>query len=397
MRHVSIALIALMAFFCGCDDQNEEPGNLSPLISIDFGGYLVEGAKGYVVVTDTLNNVITKAEIVNSTHVDILPQDNFKGESINAFFVLQTPDFYHTTAYLRIKRGSSYNFEGKPVYGMKNPIQLQFTDVPPFDYLTVGTDAGARTYRNSDLADTANYGTRFNYLEGGKIYAQVVNNGQGKFGFLPITDDQSTYQVSIAELDQTSLRSDITVPEDNLYGSYFLIGYEATGNVESYYWLFETPLYGPSFSIFYPSYSFTEYISSLSLNTGDKYLSYTRIGDIVETYARPKFSSETISGFPNSFKHAPIGEFDYYNAEFNHPNGDQFVHVFAPHYIRSFSIPDFSSYLSLPPRDYTKYKLQSLSLVDVLGHVEDESYFKLYSAYPNSPAPENVDRVSYQF
>lgn len=391
-----MVLIGLAILSFGCDDQSEEPGNLSPLISIDFGLYLVDGAKGYVVVTDTLNNVIGKTPIANSSHVDLLPAENFDGESINLFFVLQTPDFFHTNAYLRIKRGSSYNFEGVPVQGMKNPIKLKLKDVPEFDYLTFGTNAYGWTYRDSNLSDTVSQGTELNYKVGGKIYAQVVNDGVGKFGFLPITEDKSSFPVSIAELNQTSIRSDVTVP-DNQYGWYYVIGYEAIGNIESYYWLFETPVYGPLFSVFYPDYPFSKYISSLSLTNGNTTFLYSRIGDITETYTVPTFSTEVISGLPSSFKHAPQGEFDYYNAEFNHPDGDQFVHVFAPRQVRSFSIPDFSSYLAVPARDFTKYKLWSLSVADVLGHVEDQAYFKLYSTYPNSSARTKEDRVIYRF
>lgn len=390
-----MALIGLMILFLGCEDQSEEPSNLSPLISIDFGSYLVDGAIGYVVVTDTFNNVIGKTPIANSTHVDLVPDDSFEGESINAFFVLQTTDFYHTTAYLRIKRGSSYNFEGVPVHGMKNPIQLKLKDVPEFDYLTFGTNAYGWTYRDSNLSDTVYHGTSLNYLVGGKIYAQVVKDGVGKFDFLPIGEDKSSYPISVADLNQTSVRGDMSVP-DNQYGWFNLMGYEATGDVESHYLLFETPVYGPSFSIYYPD-PFTEYISWLSLNIGDKTFSYTRIGDLSKTYAAPTFSSEVISGLPNSFKHAAQGEFDYYNAEFNHPDGNQFMHIFAPRHVRSFSIPDLSSYVSAAPRDFAKYKLWSFSLVDVLGHVEDQPYFKLYSTYPNTSARINEDRVIYQF
>ncbi len=395
-----MAFMAFITLFAGCDDESKEqdlPGDLSTLISVNFGLYLVDGASGYLVVTDTLNAVLGKVPITNFATLDLHPEKNFAGETVNAYFVLQTPDFFHTSSFLHIKRGSTYDFSGVPVFGMQNPVRLRPTNVPEFDYLTMGTNAITRTYTNSNLSDTSNWGTHLNYIEGGSIYAQVVSDDEGKYGFFPITGDQSSYEFSLGDLNQVSLRTEISVP-DHIHGYYFIIGNKAEeGDAQSNYWLFERNFNGNSFPIFYPDITFDKYISSLTLtlNERNETIGYNRSGELVTEYAPITFNASVTGRLPNNFQYSPSGDFDFYNAEFVHENGVEFVHVYAPRKVRKFVIPDFSSLLSVPARDFNKFKLQFLGLSDVLDHTEDSPYFKIYSSYP--PNIPNLNRRSYPF
>lgn len=73
MKTFSLTLSILFALlFIGCSKDEFEktldiPPNLSLLVNIKFDNYLLEGAKGYVIATDSLGNILAKAEVVNNS------------------------------------------------------------------------------------------------------------------------------------------------------------------------------------------------------------------------------------------------------------------------------------------------------------------------------------------
>jgi hypothetical protein len=402
MKFLRVTCLASFIFLFACNDEKGEEltplEDFSSLMTIIFSDYLSNGVVGYVVVTDTLGAIIGKVEIVNSTTASIVPEKSFQGQTINAYFLLGTEEFFfHTHAYLHIKRGSTYDFSPTFGYGARDPIRLKMINVPQFDFLTMGTNMVARTYRDSNLSDTTDWGTRISYIEGGSIYAQVINQGEGRYDFLPISDDKETYDVDFAALTGISLRKNISVP-DNLYGSYDISGYEPSDNPSSDYELFGCDFSGPSFEIYYPDRPFSMYATSLWLSTGTNFISYNRFGAVPYEYPRLTFSSTVGGNHPNNFSHFPSGDFDYYNAKFSNPETNKYVSVYAPRKVRKFSLPDFSSILPIGARDFNSCKLHFLSLTDVLGHVEDKPYFQIFSSYPpHTPNTPNIDMVSYAF
>ncbi len=160
-----------------------------------------------------------------------------RGETINLYVVNQTPAYYHTTAYLNIKRGSDW---GPPasdgLRGVKNPIKIKLLNVPSFSYLTYGTNYFSWTASN--ISDTTGR-TSLNYIESGKAYAQVVQNGEGKHGFFDIDETNHSATLDLSSL-QPSVKKNVAAPISGVWGGRFsLWGFETVDGYESNYLFME--------------------------------------------------------------------------------------------------------------------------------------------------------------
>lgn len=126
----------------------------------------------YLVITDLNANVLCTKKIVNGTDTSYFAENGYAGETINVYVVNQAEAYYHTTAYLNIKRGSDW---GPPatsgLSGVKNPIKIKLENIPAFSYLTYGTNYFSWTVAN--INDTTGR-TVLNYIDAGKAYAQVI-------------------------------------------------------------------------------------------------------------------------------------------------------------------------------------------------------------------------------
>ena len=334
----------------------------------------------YLVITDLDANILCTKKIVNGTDTSYYAKDGYVGETINVYVVNQAPPFYHTTAYLNIKRGSDW---GPPasggLAGVKNPIKIKLENVPPFSYLTYGTNYFSWTVSN--INDTTGR-TALNYIEAGKAYAQVIQNGEGRSGFFDIDESSHSATLNLSLL-QPSVRKNVSAPIAEVWGGHFwLWGYETVGGYESNYLFMERDYAGNSFDVFYPSQSFSRYNSALYYYTQTRQYVEVRNGSLDLDYQPINFDAQISNPSPASFESHYTGQFDYFYAYYTSSDEKSFIHVYGAQQTKTFSIPDFSGVVPLPKLNLSDFKLKYISLHDLDDFGESSDYFKYYSTKP---------------
>ena len=352
------------------------------LVKIDLGNYLLDGYKGYIVVTDLAGNVLYKKQFSNNEKLRPKPETSFTGENVNVYLVHHGNPYYHTSAYLNIKKGSYCDMTPKPVSGVQNPIKLRLKNTGTFDFLSYGTDYSSTTIRS--INDTTI--TNFNYMTGGKIYAQVVSGDQGKYDFLDIEPNKASFDVDISLLSNVSKKQTITFPITT-YGSFYLAG---VGDEHSYFFLFQREFSGTNTSIYYPEI-FDDYFQLLRYSIENRHYSYAKTGSIISDYPAFNVNATITSPYPSDFKLTFNGVFDHYSVDFESSSSPQFIHVYAPYYITEFQIPDFTSIIDVPKLNFYSFDRKYITLTDTEGMTQEQNKFDFdYALYPKGLLQKHV-------
>ena len=258
-QSIFLLLLTYLSISCSSDDPSPIKEAEKSLIRmhVPHGNYIGDA---YLVITDMANNVLCTNKIINGTDTSYYAKDSYAGETINLYVVNQALPYYHTTAYLNIKRGSDW---GPPIdaglAGVKNPIKIKLSNVPSFSYLTYGTNYFSWT--TSNINDTTGR-TTMNYIESGKAYAQVIQNGEGKHGFFDIDETSHSTTLDLSSL-QASVKKNVAAPVPGVWGGRFSIwGFETVNGFESNYLFMERGYSGSALDVFYPSKSFSRYHTS---------------------------------------------------------------------------------------------------------------------------------------
>jgi len=397
MKPLAFLLASTFVALSAC--HSDDVPNKSPLIQINFGYYLTDNASGYIVVTDLKGNTLAKATIQNQQNITVTPTNGFNEDAINVYLIVQVNPYYHTSAYLNLQRGSSWNLSAQPVKGnFHDPVRLKLKNLPTtFDYLTLGTNAFG--YTSPYSLDTLGYGTQFNYFVPGKAFAQVVTNGEGKFNIFNTDDSKTTLDIDFNTLTKTSLKKSISIPS-GFFGHYQLTGNPDDSTDETYF-LFDTGVYidRSVFPIYYLDLPMKRYHTSLSLTAigSNKTFGYENWGDIITHYDLLNMDASVATGSASAFEANFTGDFDFYNAEYRDATNTSFIHVYSSKKVSTFQIPDFSKEFPVPPISFSDMKLTTLSLTDVGDWAEDQSYFKYYSTIPHgTPSLERSVVFRYQ-
>jgi len=334
----------------------------------------------YLVITDLDDNVLCSQKIVNGTDTTYFAKNGYAGETINVYIVNQTQPYYHTSAYLNIKRGSDWGPPAKSgLGGVKNPINMKLKNVPAFSYLTYGTNYFSWTVSN--IIDTTGR-TALNYIEAGKAYAQVIHNGEGRHGFFDIDETSHTATLDLSAL-QPSIKKNVSAPIPAVLGGHFFLwGFETVGGYESNYLFMDRDYAGSSLDVFYPSRSFSRYNSAFHYYTQTRQYVEVRIGALDLDYAPIEFDAQILNPGPAGFESSYTGQFDYFYAYYTSSDKKSFIHVYGDQQKNTFSIPDLSAVVPFPKLILSDYKLEYISLHDLDDFEGSGDYFKYYSTKP---------------
>jgi hypothetical protein len=378
LKAISFLSFAYVLMSCSSDDPSPKKEAESLIRMHVTPGYYI--GEAYLVITDMDANVLCTQKIINGTDTSYYAKDGYAGETINLYVVNQTPDYYHTTAYLNIKRGSDWGPTASGgLAGVKNPIQLKFLNVPSFSYLTYGTNYFSWTTNN--ISDTIGK-TSLNYIESGKAYAQVVHNGEGKHGFFDIDETNHSATLDLSSL-QPSVKKNVAAPISGVSGGYFsLWGFETVNGYESNYLFMERSYAGSGLDVFYPSKSFSRYSSAFYYYTDTRQYIEIRSGALNLDYQPIDFNAEIMNVSPADFSATFTGKFDYFYAYYASSDAKTFIHVYGSENTNKFSIPDFSGLVPMPKLDLSDFKLRNFQLNDLDGFEESSGYFKYYSTKP---------------
>lgn len=385
LKNISALKVTLFLSFvylsisCSSDDPSPAKHVEKSLIRMHIApGYYIGDA--YLVITDTAANVLCTKKIINGTDTSYYAEDSYDGETINLYVVNHTSDYYHTTACLNIKRGSDWGPPaGGGLDGVKNPIKIKLLNVPSFSYLTYGTNYYSWTASN--INDTTGR-TTLNYIESGKAYAQVIQNGEGKHGFFDIDETSHSATLDLSSL-QPSVKKNVVAPISGvLSGSFSLWGFETVGGYESNYLFMERSYAGSALDVFYPSKSFSRYSSSFFYNTDTRNYIEIRNGALNLDYQAIDFDAQIVNPSPADFNATFTGKFDYFYAYYASSDGKSFIHVYGSENTNKFSIPDFSGVIPMPKLNLSDFHLRNLQLNDLDGFEESSDHFKYYSTKP---------------
>lgn len=370
---------AYLLMSCSSDDPAPEQMSEEKLIRMHVAPMQYSG-DAYLVITDVTGNVLCSEKIVNGTDTSYYAKDGYEGQTINLYIVNQTPEFYHTSAYLNIKRGSDWGPpDGGGLAGVKNPIKLKLINVPSFSYLTYGTNYSTWTAYN--IGDTTGR-TSLNYIESGKAYAQVIHNGEGSHGFFDIDEANNSATLDLSSL-QPSVKKNVVAPVPGVTGGNFsLWGFETINGYESNYLFMNQNYGGGELDVFYPSKSFSRYTSAFYYYTDTRLFVETRNGSLNLDYQSIDFDAEILNPSPANFSATFTGKFDYFYAYYRSSNGKAFIHVYGSENTAKFSIPDFSGVVPMPKLNLSDFTLSNLELNDLDGFEESGEYFKFYSTKP---------------
>lgn len=326
------------------------------------------------------DNVLCTKKIINDTDTSYYAENGYTGETINLYVVNQTPEYHHTTAFLNIKRGSDW---GPPtatgLRGVKNPIKIKLLNVPRFSYLTYGTNYFSWT--TSNISDTIGR-TTLNYIESGKAYAQVIQDGEGKHGFFDIDGTSHSAILDLSSL-QPSVKKNVAAPIPGVWGGHFALwGSETVDGYESNYLFMDRAYTGGALDVFYPTKSFSSYSSSFFYSTETRMYNETRTGSLNFVYEAIDFDAQIINQSPADFNVTFTGEFDYFYAYYASADAKSFLHVYGSKNTNKFSIPDFSGVVPIPKLNLSDFKLRNFQLNDLDGFEESTNYFKYYSTKP---------------
>jgi hypothetical protein len=371
--------LAYLSISCSSDDPSPTKEAEKSLIRMHvMPGYYIGDA--YLVITDMTNNILCTEKIINGTDTSYYAKDSYAGETINLYVVNQALPYYHTTAYLNIKRGSDW---GPPasggLAGVKNPIKIKLLNVPSFSYLTYGTNYFSWT--TSNVNDTTGR-TSLNYIEAGKAYAQVIQNGEGQHGFFDIDETSQSATLDLSFL-QPSVKKNVAAPIPGVWGGRFSIwGFETVGGYESNYLFMERDYSGNALDVFYPSKSFSRYHTSFYYYTDTRQFIEIRNGSLNLDYQAIDFDAQIVNPSAADFNATFTGKFDFFYAYYVSSDGKSFIHVYGSENTNKFSIPDFSGVVPMPKLNLSDFKLTNLQLNDLDGFEEPSDYFKYYSTKP---------------
>jgi hypothetical protein len=379
LKAIFFLSLAYLLVSCSGDDPSPTKDAEKSLIRMHVmpGHY---NGDAYLVITDMVANVLCTQKIINGTDTSYYAKDGYTGETINLYVVNQTPGYYHTTAYLNIKRGSDW---GPPASGglggVKDPIKIKLLNVPSFSYLTYGTNYFSWT--TSNINDTTGR-TSLNYIESGKAYAQVIQNGEGKHGFFDIDETSHSTTLDLSSL-QPSVKKNVAAPISGVWGGHFsLWGFETVDGYESNYLFMERDYAGSGLDVFYPSKSFSRYYSYFYYYTDTRQYIESRNGSLNLDYQPIDFNAEIVNPSPANFSATFTGKFDYFYAYYASSDAKTFIHVYGSENTNNFSIPDFSGLVPMPKLNLSDFKLRYFQLNDLDGFEESSNYFKYYSTKP---------------
>ncbi len=384
LKAILFLLLAYPLVSCSSDDPAPEKISEDRLIRMHVspGQYIGDA---YLVITDMADNVLSAEKIINGTDTSYYAKDSYAGETINLYVVNQTPEFYHTSAYLNIKRGSDWGpHDIVGLGGVKNPIKIKLLNIPSFSYLTYGTNYF--TWTASNINDTIGR-TSLNYVESGKAYAQVIHDGEGKHGFFDIDATNQSATLDLSSL-QPSVKKTVSAPISGVLGGHFFLwGFENVDGYESNYLFMERSYSGSGLDVFYPSKSFSRYSSSFSYYTDTHYYVEVRNGSLNLDYQSIDFDAEIINPSAADFSATYTGKFDYFYAYYRRSDGKAFIHVYGSENTNKFSIPDFSGVVPMPKLNLSDFTLSVFELNDLDGFEEPGDYFKYYSTKPLLTSP----------
>ena len=371
--------LAYVLMSCSSDDPSPNKEPEQPLIRMHIapGQYIGDA---YLVITDMGGNVLCTQKIINGTDTSYYAKDGYTGETINLYVANQTPEFYHTTAYLNIKRGSDW---GPPASGglgsVKNPIKIKLVNVPTFSHLTYGTNY--LTWTANNINDTTGR-TSLNYIESGKAYAQVIKNGEGEHGFFDIDEANQSATLDLSSL-QPSVKKNVAAPISGVTGGHFsLWGFETVDGYESNYLFMDVGYSGGGLDVFYPSKPFSRYSSYFLYRNDSRLYIETRNGSLNLDYQPMDFDAEIVNSSPADFSANFTGEFDYFYAYYRSTDAKAFIHVYGSENTNKFSMPDLSGVVPMPKLNLSDFTLSNLELNDLDGLEESSDYFKYYSIKP---------------
>ncbi|MEO8474671.1 MAG: hypothetical protein ABI477_20900 [Chryseolinea sp.] len=379
LKAILFLSLAYLSISCSSDDPSPTKETGKSLIRIHvMPGYYMGDA--YLVITDMSANVLCTKKIINGTDTSYYAKEGYEGETINLYVVNQTPPYYHTSAYLNIKRGSDWGpLASSGLHGVKDPIKIKLLNVPSFSYLTYGTNYFSWTVSN--IIDTTGR-TTLNYIESGKAYAQIIQNGEGKHGFFDIDETSHSTTLDLSSL-QPSVKTNVAAPISGVWGGHFsLWGFETVGGYESNYLFMERDYAGSALDIFYPSKPFSRYSSSFFYFTDTRQYVEVRSGSLNLDYEAIDFDAQIANPSPADFNATFSGKFDYFYAYYASSDLKSFIHVYGSENTNKFSIPDFSGIVPMPKLNLSDFMLRTLQLNDLDGFEESSDYFKYYSTKP---------------
>lgn len=406
LQRILFMVFCLVFLFTGCDKEIQLPdgsGSQSNGLLIEWNEELHslrEGEREFMVVTDTTGKVLSWKEIETAPNIKLYSDGNYEGKSINVYVINRGPEYYNFTAYLNIKRGSSWIIEYN-----QTPVKIGDMDLniknagQGFEFLTYGINWG-QTITN--LPDTSSlFMTNFQYYENGKIYAQLVKDNKGYYEFFDIDPTKSSFDIDYSSLKNTSTRKLIQNPEAE-FGNFILSGKKVIDGNSHVYSLFERTFSGSSFDIYYPEISSLEYSTHLTYNSNGRSYSYSYPGKVVTNFEKLDAEAEVVSFDPKQFKASFSGNFDHYYAyytNFTNPTNRRNLQVFSSKNNAEFSIPDFSEIMPIEKFETSDLNLREFKLIEIEGYEENEDYFKYYSTLPyyaiRPEATATIRQVNY--
>lgn len=353
--------LVLSTLLFSCESESESPSSSEnmPLVEINFTNYLANGHRGFLVITDIEGDVLFKKEFFNDEALKPLPEMSFGGEVVNVYIVTRVNSVSHTHAYLNVKRGSLWSMT-PAMQGVNSSTKFKLNNIGTFDFLTYGTDSYGITV--SSISDTTNR-TNISWVKDTKAYAQIVRDGEGRYGFFDIDPTKKVLDLDYSALPEISEKLTINYP-DIAYGMYSISGFSE--QKELYALLFDRNVSGSEAAIYFPNL-FNDYAQHLSFFKTDRYYMLSKVGSLVTEFniydADVTFSKRS----PNDFSMSLTGDVDYYEIDFTNYLGTEYVHVYAPFYVTNFQIPDLSTVIDVPKVDFSKFVRNRISLTDIEG------------------------------
>lgn len=382
--------LVLCSFLFSCESESESSPELPeiPLVEVQFYHSLLEGRSGFLVITDVQGEVLYSKEFFSQDAVKAMSEKLFEGEVVNVYIVTTGGFPHHTRAYLNVKRGSYLNMTPQPIKGTMSQVKINLKNLQSFDYLTYGTDFNARTI--SSISDTTQ-NTIMTWREGGKGFAQIVKDDDGRYGFFDIDPGKEFVDLDYAALPNVSDKFKISFPEISS-GHYSMATVKDGEPIHSY--LFERNVHGSEATIYFPNL-FEEYAQGLSFHNNDRLYTFSIVGELVNEFEFYDANAVITKGDPNDFSVSFTGNVDHYFVTFETTGGEEIIQVLAPHYVTQFQIPDFSGVISEPRYNSYKFERSRIALYDMVGIEQKPGEFD----FKSSETPKGIMRrtVSFSF
>lgn len=372
--------VALILLTLSCGDEDVSPMSKESLIVMKAEYFGSNGAVDQlIVVTDPDGKVLgtAKATYWIDTPIYATPFA-YNGDMVNVYLISSNGSDHFISAFLNLKRGSE--FDGF-YYEINNrqvePVQMKLLNVEPFERFTLSTDVTGFTVEQ--LADTAALQFPL-YAEGGRLFSQLVSDGEGRYQFFDIDKQTRTATVDLSAIREPSLKGQIKLDPNVGYSSFRVAASFDEGSDGWGYELYNTWGWRTSqLDVYYPPVSFARYFSYLGYSLNGKQYSEQREGSTLNLdYETIAFNGVVTSADPRQFKMVTSGEFDYYTASY----ASEHVRliVFSSARYSEFSIPDFSQIAGLGKFPFSGFTSVNVELVDVDGPVENEKYFRYFTS-----------------